>query len=58
MVVPLSSALVDHARLLQQIGAHAGAGDAVHAVEVYLYELAETGGIVVACRFRVAYCLE
>jgi hypothetical protein len=58
VVVPLACALVDHARLLQQVRPHAGPGDAVLAVEVDLYELAETGRIVVSCGLRVAYSLE
>ena len=54
VVVALLLGLEDDARLLQQVGLHAGAHDVVLAVEVDLDVLAEAAAVVVARCFGVA----
>lgn len=54
VVVALARRLEHDARLLQQVGAHAGALDVVPLVEVDLDELAEATAVVVSRCFCVA----
>ena len=58
VVVSFAGRLEHDARLFQQVGAHSGALDGVLVVETQFAVFAETGTVVVARRFRIAYRLQ